>query len=401
MLRILLTIAVGAVIGWGLGNLQASMATSGFEERFTSSRATLAEANGEITTEDLIAQSIGTPKLEVVGGNEFRFGTMQHGDSMSHSFIFRNIGNGPLNLDMGHSTCKCTVGDLESSVLQPGEQTDVTLTWHPVAAAFDFSQSATIHTNAADTPEVQLVIRGQVAGSFVIEPSELALGDIAVTDSVTRKFHVFNYLERCKELKDFRWTDAKSADNIKLSVHQVELDPEKYPEHTKAYSVYEVDVTIEPGLRLGLLNSRITFSTDQGDKVGALEVPVTGRVAGDFTFVGGPSFDTRLNVLKFGTVESSQGATVGMSVVVQGDQRDQVALEVVSITPSEALKVKVGEPKLVGERKYFPLEFEVPKGAPVTYYSGANSKDFGSVVLKTNHDFVKEISINIQLNVVK
>ncbi|MCC7336723.1 MAG: DUF1573 domain-containing protein [Pirellulaceae bacterium] len=401
MLRILLTIAVGACVGWGLGHLQASMSTSGFEERFSSARTTLSESTGQITTEELAALSTGTPKLEVVGGNEFRFGTMQHGDSMSHTFVFRNIGDGPLTLDLGGSTCKCTVGRLKSSVLNPGEETDVTLTWTPVAANPDFSQSATIHTNAADTPEVQLSVRGQVAGSFVIEPPELALGDISVTDTVTRKFHVFTYLERSTELKDFRWSDARSAEKIKLTARKIELDPEEFPEHRSAFSVHEVDVTIEPGLQLGLLSSQITFTTDLEEQVGTLELPVTGRVAGDFTFVGGPSYDSRLNVLKFGTVKSSEGAEVGMSLVVQGDQRDQVAPEVVTVRPSDALTVTVGEPKLVGERKYFPLKFEVPKGAPETHFSGASPKDFGSVVLKTNHDLVKEISIHVQLNVVK
>lgn len=401
MLRILLTIAVGAGLGWALGHLQASMATSGFEERFSGARITLSEAKGEITTEELAAQTTGTPKLEIVGGNEFRFGTMQHGDSMSHAFVFRNVGDRPLTLDLGGSTCKCTVGRLKSSVLKPGEETDVTLTWTPIAAAQEFSQSATIHTNDADSPEVKLVVRGQVAGSFVIEPSELALGDISVTDTITRKFYVFTYLERSKELKDFRWSDAKSAEKIKLEAHKVELDPQKFPEHRTAFSVHEVDMTIEPGLRLGLLNSRITFNTDVDESVGTLEVPVTGRVTGDFTFVGGPSYDSRLNVLKFGTVQSSEGAVVGMSLIVQGDQRDRSAPEVVSVNPADALKVTVGEPKLVGDRKYFPLQFEVPKGAPETHFSGANPKDFGTVVLKTNHDLVKELSIHVQLNVVK
>ncbi|MEO8270493.1 MAG: DUF1573 domain-containing protein [Aureliella sp.] len=401
MLRILLTIAIGAVVGWGLGHLQASMATSGYEERFASAPTIASEASSQVTTDKLPSQSAGEPKVEVVGGNEFRFGNMQHGDTMSHIFVFRNIGDGPLTLKLGHSTCKCTLGELQSSELKPGEETDVTLTWTPIAASPEFSQSAIIHTNAADTPEVQLKIRGGVAGSFVMEPSELALGDVAVTDTVTRKFYVFNYLERSNEVKDFRWTDDKTADKVKFDVRKVELDLKKFPGYSKAVGVYEVDVTIEPGLRLGPINSRITFATDLDEKFGTLEIPVTGRIAGDFTFVGGPSYDSRLNLIKFGTVKSSEGALVGMSLVVQGEQRDQVAPEVVSVTPDDALKVTVGEPKQVGDHRYFPLKFEIPKGAPETHFSGANSKDFGKVTFKTNHDFVKEISIHVQLNVVK
>lgn len=401
MLRILLTIAFGALLGWGLGHLQTSVATSGFEERFIGTRPTLAEAKGEVATAPLANQSTGTPKLEVVGGPQFDFGTMQHGDTMSHTFVFRNVGDSPLNLEMGRSTCKCTVGKLISSVLKPGEETDVTLTWTPETESPHFGQAATIHTNAPDAPEVQLKVEGRVAGSFVVEPSQIALGDIAVTDTVTRKFYVFSYLERSKELKDLRWSDERTADKVKLDVHKLELDTEKFPNHPKAFGVYEVDVTLEPGLKLGLLNSKITFTTDLGEALGTYEIPVTGRVAGDFTFVGGPSFDSNLNVLRLGTVKSSDGAKVGMSVVVQGDQRDQVDLQVASVTPSGVLNVTVGEPKLVGNRKFFPLQFEVPIGAPETYLSGANPTDFGTVVLTTNHELVNEISLHVQLNIVK
>lgn len=401
MLRILLTLLIGAGLGWGLGHLQASMATSGFEERFVGARPTAAEAKGETATAQVAARAKGTPKLEIVGGRNFNFGTMQHGDSMSHSFVFRNVGDGPLDLEMGHSTCKCTVGELDSSVLQPGQETEVTLTWTPTAEEQHFAQTATIHTNAPGSPEVQLEVEGQVAGSFVIEPKQLALGDIAVTDRVTRKLHVFTYLERCKELKDLQWTDQKTASKVKLEVHELELDPEKFPDHKNAFGVHEIDVTLEPGLNLGSLSSKITFATDQGEELGTFEVPVTGRVTGDFTFVGGPSFDSRLNALRMGTVKSSEGAKITMSVVVQGEQRDQVDLQVASVKPADVLNVNVGEVKSVGSRKFFPLEFEVPKGAPETYLSGANPKDFGTVVLTTNTEPVKEISIHFQLNIVK
>lgn len=401
MIRILLTIAAGAVIGLGLGGLQAQLSTSGYEERFSGSRATLAETRGEKTKEEVVQQSTGTPKVEVVGGTEYNFGTMQHGDSMSHSFLFRNIGDGPLNLDMGASTCKCTVGELKSSTLKPGEETEVTLTWNAVSISSDFGQSATIHTNAPDSPEVQLRVRGQIADSFVIEPNQLALGELSVTEPLTKTFHVFNYLKQSKELKDFQWSDEKTRDKVKITCKPVKVDATQFPVHQNAVGAHEVEVTFEPGLSLGQINARITFSTDQDDKVGTLELPVAGRVAGDIVLVGGPSFDPKLNILRMGTIKSSEGAKVSISLAVQGAQRDDVVPEIASVNPSESLKVTVGEPKLVGGRKYFPLHFEVPKGAPETYYAGGSPKDFGKVIVTTNHVFTQEVPIYIQLVVNK
>ncbi len=401
MIRVLLSIVLGVLAGLGLGWLQATFATSGYEERFTGSRATLAETRGEKTTDEMVQQSTGTPKVEVVGGTEYQFGTMQHGESKSHSFIVRNVGDGPLNLDMGASTCKCTVGELKSSILQPGEETDVTLTWNAVSISSDYGQSATIHTNAPGTPEIQLKIRGKVADSFVIEPDALSLGDIAVTDEVSRTFHVFTYLKDATELKDFAWTDQKTADKVKITCKRITLDKEKFPQHQNAFAAHEVEVKVEPGISIGLLSSRITFSTDKEEKVGALELPVTGRIYGDIVLIGGPSFDPKLNVLRIGSVKSSEGTTVSISLAAQGSLRDQIKPEVVTVTPDKSLKVTVGEPKMVGQRRFFPLKFEVPKGAPEVYYAGSSPKEFGKVVIKTNHEVTQEISIYVQLNVVK
>ncbi len=397
MIRILVTIAIGALFGLGFGKLQSRLATSGFEERFAGSRATLAETRGEKSKAEMVEQSTGTPKVEVVGGTQFEFGTMLHGESMSHTFVFRNVGDGPLNLDMGASTCKCTVGELKSSVLQPGEETDVTLTWNAISISADFGQSATIHTSAPDSPEVQLIVRGHIADSFVIEPRELSLGDLSVSEPISKTFHVFNYLKQSKELKDFAWSDEKSKDKVKITSRPVDIDVEKFPQHKNALSAYEVQVTFDPGLSLGQVNARITFGTDLDEKVGTLELPVAGRVSGDIVLVGGPSFDSKLNVLRIGTVKSSEGASVSISMAVQGSGRDDVRPEIVSIKPEKSLNVTIGEPKMVGERKYFPLHFEVPKGAPETYYAGGSPKDFGKVIVKTNHEFNQEVSIHIQL----
>jgi hypothetical protein len=401
MMRILFCILAGALVGFGLGQVQSAVMTSGFEERFSGSRSALAESRGEKSREELLEQSQGRPIVEVVGGTEFVFGTMQHGATMKHDFVFRNVGDGPLNLDMGGSTCKCTVGELESSVLQPGEETVVNLTWTAQSIMPDYGQSATILTSDPEHPEVKIYVRGQIADSFVADPGSIALGSFSVSDEVDKTFHIFTYLEKSQGPTSFSWTNAKTRDLIEISFEKVDLDPEKFPNHTNALAVHEAHLRIKPGLPIGLLDARITFTTDQGDNVGTLSIPVSGRVTGDITLVGGASFDPELNLVNMGTVKSSEGAALGIWLVVQGEQRDEIEVEVASIDPADSLNVIVGEPKLSGVRRLFNLQFEVPRGAPETYYAGSNPKDFGKVVIKTNHKMIKEIPIHIRLNVVK
>ncbi len=161
-MRILLPIILGLALGLGLGWVQSQAMFGGYEERFSPSRSTLAEDKGELTREEVLAKSVGTPRVEVPNGTAFKFGNMKLGESMSHEFLFRNTGDGPLNLTMGSATCKCTIGDLEKSILKPGEETLVKLTWTPKAAAVDFSQSATIITTDPVRSEVQLTVSGKV-----------------------------------------------------------------------------------------------------------------------------------------------------------------------------------------------------------------------------------------------
>src|SRR5262245_52451963 len=42
----------------------------------------------------------------------YNFGTMQRGTTKSHEFVVHNIGDAPLTLANGGTTCKCTIGDV-------------------------------------------------------------------------------------------------------------------------------------------------------------------------------------------------------------------------------------------------------------------------------------------------
>jgi hypothetical protein len=411
MFRVIVTILGGAVLGWGLGGIQSTWRSGQFEERFVLNRSssdTAAEASviatdgSEPPPRPLPSGAEGSlPQVEIEGGTEYRFGTMRHGESLSHGFVFRNVGNGPLTLKMGGSTCKCTIGELQNSVLQPGEETTVTLTWTAQTVTDEYGQSATIHTSDPEYTEVDLRVVGQIVDSYVFEPSSIALGEFSVTDGIERSFYVLGYLEGSETLHDLTWANETSRRLVNLKYEKVPVDTEKFPNHRTAVTAFKVDLKIEPGMPIGPLNSRITFATDQGEKVGTLEIPVSGRVTGDILLFGGGSFDPATNVLTIGAVKSSEGARVSVALAIQGAQRDAIVPEVASVKPAESLKVNLSEPKVQGSRKVYSIYFEVPKGAPETYYSGSNPKDFGKVIIKLNDEFTQEVTIHVRMNVVK
>lgn len=397
MQRVIIPIFIGAVLGLGIGWVQSKAVYEGYEERFSPSRTTLAEESGAMTREEVLEKSVGTPRVEVVGGTSYDFGNMKLGESMSHEFPFRNIGDGPLNLTMGTSTCKCTIGNLDKSVLQPGEQTMIKLTWTPKAAALGFSQSATIITTDPLKSEVQLSISGKVGQSIVFSPASLVLGDFSSTEQTTHRVNVFSHMQDVT-LDTLSWSDAENSKFV--AFEKKEIDPTFDPDNAKAFKAYEVSVTIKPGMRLGPLNARIQATTNLGDKLDPIELPVSGRISGNTELIGGPSFDASKAILTFGTVNSSEENVIRLQLSLQGPDREGAVPKVLSVVPAESLQVEIGESRDTATRRLFPVIFRVPKGAPEATYPGSNSKNFAKVVIKPT-DGSAEVPIYIRLIVTK
>lgn len=393
MIRILLTIVIAAILGVGIGNLQISIKHNGLEEQFLGTPQTKAERSGEYS----IADATGSPKVEVVGGSRYDFGTMLHGETMSHEFVVKNVGESPLVLEKAGSTCKCTVGEMDKSVLAPGEETSVKLTWTALSAITDYGQTASFTTNDPARAELKFTVSGMVANSFVIEPNELALGELPATETSERSFYVFTYLEGSKGLKDLRWTNPETAKFVDFRTEVVPVGETPYSVHKSALLAHKVTLTLQPGLPLGPLVARIQFETDQADQVGTLELGVNGRITSDISLIGGASFDAKRSLITFGNVNPKEGASVGIFISVQGEDRDDIEFKIDSWEPKASMNVTLGEPKRSDTRTMIPIKVEVPKGAPPVNFTGSKSGDMAKILISTNHKTIREIPIYVRL----
>lgn len=401
MLKALVVLAVTAGVGYLGGSLQSSMETSGFTERFRDTRETQAEINNEATKDDVLKSSVGTPQAEVVGGTTYDFGTMQHGESRSRAFTFRNTGDGPLNLTMGTTTCKCTVGDLSQTVLEPGEEIDVTLTWTAKSLLADFGQSATIMTTDPTKTEIKLVVRGQIVDSLVFEPSQISLGEVQSGDGVERTIHILNYLSKDTTIEALRWSDENTSEFIELT-HKVEpVDVSEFPKHRSALQAHQIDLKIKPGMPIGPLVAAIQVETNKGEDLEDLAIKVDGRVAGEVTLMGGSSLDTRLNRVDFGSVKSNAGASIVVFLRVTPELAQTFEATAEVVQKNESLVASVGEPKHRSTSSLFPIRLEVPKGAPVVSLVGPRAGNYAKVVVKTNSETAAEIPIYVRMVVTK
>ncbi|MEM8733233.1 MAG: DUF1573 domain-containing protein [Planctomycetota bacterium] len=400
MIRVLLVGSIAAALGIGLGYAQSAYQNRDVEERFLVARSTIAQRQGDATAAEILAEtrSQGNPKLEIVDGPEYDFGTMMHGTEMSHDFVFKNVGDGPLVLEMGESSCKCTVGELDKSIIQPGEQTNVTLTWKALALIPEFGQNATIITNDVDALDVKLSVFGNVAKSVSTVPDRIQLGSLADDQEVSKTIFIFSYLDEMEILEDsLEWTDDATRKKVGFSTSKITAEEAGIREHMNAKHAYRVDFSLDPGLPIGRLSSRIQYKTTQSDEIGTLEIPVSGSVAGILQLQGGRSFDPLQSLLDLGNISAEEGTEVSLFLFVQGKERNDIQPEIVSVMPDDALQVELLGPRKTSSRDIYNLKFTVPKGAPEAYYPARSAGSQGLVKIKTTGAVEREMKVNIRM----
>lgn len=411
MVRLIIALAIAALIGYGLGTAMFTAGYSGVDERFADlsiyepvplGGAAASSAKGETTENsrnvppivDIGAGKI--PKVQIAGGTTHDFGTMQQGSKKTHTFMFKNIGTAPMNLEMGPTSCRCTIGSLKDSGLQPGEETGVTLEWKATGVLDQFSQTATIITNDPDHRNVLLTVRGIVARTILIEPPTLTLGDVPVGEGAKRTAYVFGYGDVPMEVKKVTWGDERTANMVDIEVSPMEIDLAKFPHHERANGAAKIEMTIKNGMMLGPINSRLVVDTNI-ENVTNVDLAVTGTVVGEIQFLPSPKFEAERSLLEFDRVPHGAGAMQKMFLSVQGKYRDTLTVEVQEVVPAESLQVTVGEPTRQQNRTIYPITCTVPKDAPAAMFPGTSSKNFGKVILKTNHPDIPQVKLNLRL----
>ena len=411
MVRLLIAVALAVLVGFGLGTAQFAAIYATVDERFAdlsvyetspqaapaaSTSATPDVAKVEAPANAASDSAPRAPKVQIPGGTTHDFGTMQQGSKKTHTFMFKNIGTAPMDLKVAGSSCRCTIGSLKDSVLDPGEETAVSLEWKATGVLDQFSQTATIATNDPDHRNVLLTVRGIVSRTIIIEPSVINLGDVPVGQGAKSSAYVFGYSDTPMEVKKVIWGDEHTANMVDIQVTPIEVDAEKFPHHAQAKGAAKIEMAIRNGMALGPINSRLVVDTNI-ENVTNVDVAVTGTIVGELQFLPNPSFDAERSLLDFDRIPHGAGASRKMFLSVQGAIRDTLTLEVAEVVPAESLQVTIGEPNRQQNRTIFPVTCTVPKDAPPAMFPGTSGKNFGKVVIKTNHPDIPQVKLNLRI----
>lgn len=389
-MRTLAIILVSSLIGVSVGSSMAYIDVSETSSNITS----LPELSDTPPAPREAPPGAGNGPRVQVDEPRHDFGSMQRGTSKSHRFVVKNVGNAPLKLHVGHTTCKCTLGEVTHDAVPPGDSTTVLLEWKALADNGPFRQSATLTTNDPLASSIELSIEGQVTEVTNVSPSEFLFDKISVGETKSAEVILMAMLQ-----DELTVSEAKISDDLSSEMFDVKTEPvehDKLPNPLAKQGV-KITVTAKPGLPVGRLHQWLSLHTNL-DEAAKIDIPLVGRVIGDIS-VHGITWNEDAGVLILGKVKSSEGKQQRLNIVVRGADAADVKLEVQSTDPVE-LKVTVGTPRVLNDALvHYPVDVEVPAGTRPMVRLGTAQGDEGRIVLKTTHPSIKEVVLGVRFAV--
>lgn len=295
------------------------------------------------------------PKV-VVSERTHDFGMLDPHTTATHTFQVSNGGDDPLALEVRETSCKCTVGDLQDSLLDPGESTTVTLTWNTGYKAEKYEQTATLVTNDPVTPSLQLSVLGEVKAQLIVpETVQLQKSDRA---KVTKGSFViysqlwddFEVVSAQSDLSSFEW-HAEPIDNDSAELGDSE-----------ARSAWKVQVFAAHD-QFGKFSDDVylVIQPNNGGEAVEKTVQCNGHVRAPIAFIS-PDIH-KDEGLDMGTVVSGKEHQFHVVVRTRDDDRK---MEVLDVKP-DVLNASIEATRKAGD---FRLSVKVPSDCPLTVFNG-------------------------------
>lgn len=185
------------------------------------------------------------PKL-TLSATSWDFGTAIYGDSPTYTLTLKNEGDADLTGLKVRGSCSCTVPQLKTDSLKPGEATEVSVTFNTKKKQGDISTMVTINSNDPVQPTAYFKVSGSVSKIVAFEPAMVKFAATEPTAELSATVKMINkYNEPMKP--EFA---SISSDVFDVSVKEIE-----------AGQVYEVVVKAKTALPYGPTNATAKFKT--------------------------------------------------------------------------------------------------------------------------------------------
>lgn len=320
------------------------------------------------------------PIAEIVNASH-DFGRLDPHSQHTHSFEIKNIGKSPLTLEVGDTSCKCTVGKLTDGIVPAGQSTFVTLTWNTGYRADQYEQAAIVRTNDLLHPTLTLRVQGEIRAELIV-PESVALNAADPGEPSHGSFTIYSQL-----FEDFTILDVRS------DLAGIQWDPEVVPTDSAtladadARSALGVRVTL-PGRQKGKFSGSLDVEVLPSGATESItrEVSLSGRVRAPINFYGAGIHP--VSGLEIGTLSGGKDHHFYLTVRSRGQSVSDLA--VLDVEP-KIVRTKLTPTTRQGE---YRLRLTIPGDADTTLFNRDDQQGYVQVGDPNSEDCSNWFPIN-------
>lgn len=196
------------------------------------------------------------------------FGQTTQVSTVTGVFKFKNVGDAVLKIEPPKPSCGCTLTELKSDTLQPGESGELPFTMHLGLVKAVFDKRIAVKSNDPLTPEVSLIIKADYTPLYEVNPMTLAprlefgVSETAQFTTITR-------------------TDGKPLRITKLAASQPWITATVEPGGKADSSVARISIAIKRDGSPRRFNEYVHIYTDGQTNAPVSSIYVYGQVMGE------------------------------------------------------------------------------------------------------------------------
>ncbi len=207
-----------------------------------------------------------TPRI-AVDVPHFNFGEQPNNLTIEHAFEIRNDGDAPLKIERIRSSCGCTVGEVSSYQVAPGETATIAASYKLIGRRGNQHSVLTLETNDPVTPRTQLIMSGYALQSLRVQPAQLFFDTLPAGATRTQT------------------VELRAPANRHFEITEVKLDGEGFTwtePVARGGHHYALTVTAQGGPTPGPVSAELRLHTTHPDHPVVI-IPLRAEVAGALT----------------------------------------------------------------------------------------------------------------------
>ncbi|HUE74322.1 MAG TPA: DUF1573 domain-containing protein [Pirellulaceae bacterium] len=329
----------------------------------------------------------GLPRAAVLV-TDYDFGTMDPLTSGTYDFEIKNVGDAPLHLKLGPTSCKCTLSGLSADKLPPGATGKIRLEWFTGRQQTRFEQTAVLYSNDPTQKHIALGVSGKVRMLVGFDQEQLVVDRLEPDKSVTKEVLVYSQMWEQFEVIEF----GTSLAGVTFASEPVA--PADAGD-LEALSVQRIKVTIPGTLPQGEFSDTLRFRVQPPDadaKPVDVTVPLHGRVLRRLSIYGQGILGE--GIIEMGTVPRGVGKTINLVVKVRDPQVD-LSVRDVQITP-QFLKASLQPREKDRISGLYDLAVELPDDIEPCTYLGNPS---GELRIDFDHPRIEDLTLDVHFAV--